>query len=56
MQRSNPNRVFQIFSLMFTVLSLMFTSISHADVGKPEKAQLKFGFIKLTDMAPLAVA
>ncbi|MDC8831469.1 CmpA/NrtA family ABC transporter substrate-binding protein [Alteromonas gilva] len=26
------------------------------DVGWPEKEELKFGFIKLTDMAPLAVA
>jgi len=27
-----------------------------AAVGKPEKEDLKFGFIKLTDMAPLAIA
>ncbi len=27
-----------------------------AEVGYPEKEELKFGFIKLTDMAPLAVA
>ncbi|KDM89846.1 ABC transporter substrate-binding protein [Photobacterium galatheae] len=27
-----------------------------ANVGPPEKDELKFGFIKLTDMAPLAVA
>jgi nitrate/nitrite transport system substrate-binding protein len=27
-----------------------------AAVGQPEKADLKFGFIKLTDMAPLAIA
>ena len=27
-----------------------------AATGKPEKENLKFGFIKLTDMAPLAVA
>src|SRR6185295_10261177 len=27
-----------------------------AAVGKPEKWELKFGFIKLTDMVPLAVA
>lgn len=27
-----------------------------AAVGEPEKEELKFGFIKLTDMAPLAVA
>ena len=31
-------------------------SQSMAAVGEPEKEDLKFGFIKLTDMAPLAVA
>lgn len=36
-------------------LSLMSLS-SQADVGEPEKEDLKFGFIKLTDMAPLAIA
>ena len=29
---------------------------SFAAVGEPEKEELKFGFIKLTDMAPLAIA
>ncbi len=29
---------------------------AHAELGEPEKDELKFGFIKLTDMAPLAVA
>ncbi|WP_428775893.1 CmpA/NrtA family ABC transporter substrate-binding protein [Vibrio sp.] len=28
----------------------------HAELGEPELEDLKFGFIKLTDMAPLAVA
>jgi len=28
----------------------------HAFAAKPEKEELKFGFIKLTDMAPLAIA
>ncbi|MEN8212779.1 MAG: CmpA/NrtA family ABC transporter substrate-binding protein [Pseudomonadota bacterium] len=32
------------------------TSIAIAAVGEPEKEELRFGFIKLTDMAPLAVA
>ncbi|HEY0719835.1 MAG TPA: CmpA/NrtA family ABC transporter substrate-binding protein [Gammaproteobacteria bacterium] len=35
--------------------SLLVSTPVHAS-GKPEKADLKFGFIKLTDMAPLAVA
>ena len=30
------------------------TGASYA--GEPEKEELKFGFIKLTDMAPLAIA
>ena len=30
--------------------------LSWAEIGEPEKEELKFGFIKLTDMAPLAVA
>ncbi|MDX1670017.1 MAG: ABC transporter substrate-binding protein, partial [Limnobacter sp.] len=29
---------------------------TQAETGFPEKEELKFGFIKLTDMAPLAVA
>ena len=29
---------------------------AHAELGPPEKEDLKLGFIKLTDMAPLAVA
>lgn len=32
------------------------SSSSWAKVGEPEKEELKFGFIKLTDMAPLAIA
>src|SRR5688572_22740210 len=32
------------------------TPAAYAATGKPEKAQLKFGFIKLTDMVPLAIA
>ncbi len=32
------------------------TGLAQAEIGWPEKEELKFGFIKLTDMAPLAVA
>ena len=31
-------------------------NLAHANVGFPEKEELKLGFIKLTDMAPLAIA
>lgn len=36
--------------------SLISLSSAHAGIGDPEKEDLKFGFIKLTDMAPLAIA
>ena len=36
--------------------SLLSPATVSAEVGDPEKWELKFGFIKLTDMAPLAVA
>ena len=39
-------------SLLSTALPFTAT----AEIGEPEKDELKFGFIKLTDMAPLAVA
>ena len=31
-------------------------SVSVAELGYPEKEELRFGFIKLTDMAPIAIA
>ena len=37
-------------------LSGMLPATVTAEVGEPEKEDLKFGFIKLTDMAPLAIA
>ncbi|MBD0785280.1 ABC transporter substrate-binding protein [Vibrio sp. Y2-5] len=38
-----------------TSASLLSTT-AYAEIGEPEIEDLKFGFIKLTDMAPLAVA
>ncbi len=38
------------------LLTTGLVSVSYAEMGEPEKTDLKFGFIKLTDMAPLAVA
>ena len=37
-------------------LAMLASASAQAEVGEPEKEDLKFGFIKLTDMAPLAVA
>ncbi|EWH11977.1 nitrate/sulfonate/bicarbonate ABC transporter substrate-binding protein [Catenovulum agarivorans DS-2] len=40
-----------------SIAATLFTAQTNAaDVGWPEKEELKFGFIKLTDMAPLAIA
>ncbi|MFT5924686.1 MAG: nitrate/nitrite transport system substrate-binding protein [Paraglaciecola sp.] len=41
-----------------TVLTgvIIATDLSAKELGWPEKEELKFGFIKLTDMAPLAIA
>ena len=38
------------FDLLFTA------STAFAELGEPEKDELTFGFIKLTDMAPIAIA
>lgn len=37
-------------------LGMLTGGSAAAEVGPPEKPDLKFGFIKLTDMAPLAIA
>ena len=50
MKLSKPN----ILAVVATA-ALSFSATGLAG-GKPEKEDLKFGFIKLTDMAPLAVA
>jgi len=42
--------------LTATIATLLLSQAVQAKVGAPEKEDLKFGFIKLTDMAPLAVA
>jgi len=46
-------------TLLASALALSLTGMNVAvlaEVGEPEKEDLKFGFIKLTDMAPLAIA
>ncbi|MEC9368155.1 MAG: CmpA/NrtA family ABC transporter substrate-binding protein, partial [Pseudomonadota bacterium] len=40
----------------FTAPSILGLLPAHSAALKPEKDELKFGFIKLTDMAPLAIA
>jgi len=63
---SNPKKDYRLSYLtrkkpgfiktLIAVCSFAVISISHAELGEPEKDELKFGFIKLTDMAPIAVA
>ncbi len=47
-------RIIRTIGVALVGLTISFTS--HAEIGEPEKEDLKFGFIKLTDMAPLAIA
>jgi len=59
-QFSKPRRTFlKTATLALSIsmgLGLSAPGTSYAEVGEPEKEDLKFGFIKLTDMAPLAIA
>ena len=45
-----------LFKIALAACGLTLATFGHAEVGAPEKDELKFGFIKLTDMAPIAVA
>ena len=38
------------------IITSSFSFSAAAELGYPEKEELKFGFIKLTDMAPIAIA
>ncbi len=49
----NVSQPFTVF--VFVILLVLCRPVS-AELGPPEKDELTFGFIKLTDMAPLAVA
>ncbi|MBD1556408.1 ABC transporter substrate-binding protein [Vibrio sp. S9_S30] len=52
--RKNRIKPWLLKAVGFTLLLGTFSAF--AKVGEPEREDLKFGFIKLTDMAPLAVA
>lgn len=43
-------------ALLGYALAAFVSASAFAELGEPEKDELKFGFIKLTDMAPLAIA
>ena len=54
LQNSSLKKI--VTTAMLLVAGLLTSASAVAAVGEPEKADLKFGFIKLTDMAPLAIA
>ena len=45
-----------ILNISILTLGLSVATSVMAEIGPPEKEDLKFGFIKLTDMAPIAIA
>ena len=48
-------RSLQVLSLAAPIAVLSGTLVAE-ELGYPEKEELRFGFIKLTDMAPIAIA
>jgi len=63
MKQATPRRTFLkkvtglvSAALLTSTASMLLIAPASAEVGEPEKEDLKFGFIKLTDMAPLAIA
>ena len=56
-KRRKPAGALSLVAALFSVsLLASVTTVNAQELGWPEKEELKFGFIKLTDMAPLAVA
>jgi len=55
---SNAKRITRMKSLsvLASTVACLMSSAAYAEMLDVEKDELKFGFIKLTDMAPLAVA
>lgn len=49
-------RINKHFKILALVLVATISMNSYAELGEPEKDELTFGFIKLTDMAPIAIA
>ena len=49
-------KVLRQFTYAMTCCIALAATHAHAKLGPSEKEDLKFGFIKLTDMVPLAVA
>ncbi len=58
MSRATPAKTLFSASVVFSWLAtcVLFSAAASAEMLELEKDELKFGFIKLTDMAPLAIA
>jgi len=52
---SKTKATFRLSAVMCS-LGMVLAQPAWAELGEPEKEELTFGFIKLTDMAPLAIA
>ncbi|WP_369433792.1 CmpA/NrtA family ABC transporter substrate-binding protein [Psychromonas sp. MME1] len=48
--------VFKKLIISFAISASLIATAQSQKLGMPEKDELKFGFIKLTDMAPIAIA
>lgn len=55
-RRGSITRRSLVKSIAVAAMGIALSNSVYAAVGKPEKWELKFGFIKLTDMVPLAIA
>jgi nitrate/nitrite transport system substrate-binding protein len=56
MKHKFTDRLFSTVKTGLTLGLLINGTVAIAELGEPEKDELRFGFIKLTDMAPIAVA
>lgn len=57
MSKFIPNTLKRLAGIGLSLsMGLTAASIQAEELGYPEKEELKFGFIKLTDMAPIAIA
>jgi nitrate/nitrite transport system substrate-binding protein len=54
MLRATSHKLLKSATLVFAIIFM--SSPALAELGEAEKDELKFGFIKLTDMAPIAIA
>ena len=55
-KQSFTDRLISTVKMGLTLSLLIHGTAAIAEIGEPEKDELRFGFIKLTDMAPIAVA